>query len=60
MLLIDQLAVLQKSEHVVDGVVFAVRGTMEHIISSPSQDPTAPVQVSTTFLSFNQDCVVKR
>ncbi|XP_039678553.1 protein mono-ADP-ribosyltransferase PARP14-like [Perca fluviatilis] len=40
----DQLAVLQKSEHVVDGVVFAVRGTMEHIISSPSQDPTAPVQ----------------
>ncbi|TDG99644.1 hypothetical protein EPR50_G00195860 [Perca flavescens] len=40
----DQLAVLQKSKHVVDGVAFAVRGTMEHIISSPSQDPTAPVQ----------------
>ncbi|XP_035849972.1 uncharacterized protein LOC116045606 [Sander lucioperca] len=40
----DQLAVLQKSEHVVDGVAFTVRGTMGHIISSPSQDPTAPVQ----------------
>ncbi|XP_032400709.1 protein mono-ADP-ribosyltransferase PARP14 [Etheostoma spectabile] len=40
----DQQAVLQKSEHVVDGVAFTVRGTREHIISSPSQDPTAPEQ----------------
>ncbi|KAK9524916.1 hypothetical protein VZT92_017275 [Zoarces viviparus] len=37
----DQQAVLQRSEHVVDGLVLTVRGSRE---PRPSQDPTAAVQ----------------
>ncbi|KAK5858610.1 hypothetical protein PBY51_002737 [Eleginops maclovinus] len=40
----DQQAVLQKSEHVVDGLVFTVRGSVDLNTSSPNQDITAPVQ----------------
>ncbi|XP_063750970.1 uncharacterized protein LOC134871902 isoform X2 [Eleginops maclovinus] len=38
----DQQAVLQKSEHVVDGLVFTVRGSVDLNTSSPNQDITAP------------------
>lgn len=63
---LDQQAVLQRPEHVVDGVVFTVRDSLERRPTSPitassaSQDFTAPVQVRTTFLSLSQGCVFKK
>ncbi|XP_054457338.1 uncharacterized protein LOC129093362 [Anoplopoma fimbria] len=45
----DQQAVLQRSEHVVDGLVFSVRASREPLTSSPSQDLTAPVQSQQRF-----------
>ncbi|KAL7375077.1 hypothetical protein ABVT39_011602 [Epinephelus coioides] len=40
----DQQRVLRRSEHVVDGLVFTVRGSLEPLASSPSQDFIAPEQ----------------
>ncbi|XP_059211325.1 protein mono-ADP-ribosyltransferase PARP14-like [Centropristis striata] len=45
----DQQAVLQRSEHVVDGLVFTVRGSLEPQTSSPSPDVTDPVQSLQSF-----------
>lgn len=63
---LDQRAVLQRPEHVVDGVEFTVRDSLERRPTSPiaassaSQAFTAPAQVRATFLSLSKGCVFKK